>query len=94
MRLGRAIPALAILLLLLAGTVLAAGTYSIERHVLGGGGGRVTGGSYRLDHTVGQPVAGGASGGAYELCAGYWCGEGSPAAPEHRIYLPVVTRDW
>lgn len=75
--------------ILLAGVALANATPAIERYVLGGGGGRVEAGPYRLDGTMGQGVVGTVSDGAYELCSGFWCG----GAVEHRNYLPLILRD-
>ena len=80
----------AVILLLLIGTgvALAANGYTISRHVIGGGGGRVTQGIYTLDYTLGQAVVGTAGDTSSALCAGYWCGMGM----EHKIYLPLVLR--
>jgi len=76
-------------LLLLAGVILANGTPSIDRYVIGGGGGHSEATPYALDGTIGQPVVGLASGDGYELCSGFWCG----AAVEYKIYLPLVLRN-
>jgi hypothetical protein len=74
---------------LLVGTALAAGTPSIERHVIGGGGGHAEVGAVALDGTIGQPVVGIASNRPYELCAGFWCG----VEVAHVTYLPIVMRN-
>jgi len=75
--------------LLLAGVILANGTPSIDRYVIGGGGGHSEAAPYTLDGTIGQPVVGLASGDGYELCSGFWCG----AAAGYEIYLPLVLRN-
>jgi hypothetical protein len=94
MRLRKAIPALVLLLVLLGGTALAAGTYHIERYVIAGGGGQASGGVYALRSTVGQPVAGSVSSGGYALCAGYWCGGSGAVVSQYVVHLPLVVRDW
>ena len=65
----------AILCLLAAGLVWASGTPSIPWWVMGGGGGQVEAGIYSLDATIGQAAVGVNTGGDYELCSGFWCGE-------------------
>jgi hypothetical protein len=41
--------------------------------VIAGGGGRTTGGTFTLDATIGQPVAGSTStGGTFDLRSGFW----------------------
>ena len=81
-------PLIAITLLLLTGTALANGTLTIDRWVIGGGGGHSEAGSYVLDATVGQAVAGVTSNTPYELCAGFWCGMG-----RYKVYLPLILRN-
>jgi len=81
-------------LLLLAGAAMAEGTLSVNRWVVGGGGGRAEGGAYALDCTVGQGVVGAVGSAPYALCAGYWCGPGVVApAGNLRVYLPLVLQD-
>jgi len=90
---GRSILILAVLLLL-AGAALAQGMLSVERWVVGGGGGRAEGGNYTLDGAIGQAVAGVVGNAPYGLCAGFWCGPGAAIPPENpRIYLPLVMRN-
>jgi len=76
-------------ILLLFGVVLANGTRSIDRYVIGGGGGHSEAAPYTLDATIGQPVVGQVENLPYELCSGFWCG----AAVEYKIYLPLVLRN-
>jgi hypothetical protein len=57
----------------------------------GGGGTWSSGGGYRLGATIGQPDAGDLSGGACNLCGGYWCGLETVL---HRVYLPLVLRGY
>lgn len=76
--------------LLLASVALANGSYDIPWWIIGAGGGPVAGGGYTLNTSGGQAAVGTASGGGYELCAGYWCGAAGPIPPPaHRIYLPM-----
>ena len=87
---GRAILLAAVLLLLLTSVSLAAITaYGIPRFVIGGGGGRSTGGDYTLTGTVGQSVVDRSSGINYDLCSGFWCGLG-----RYEAYLPLVMRNY
>ena len=61
---------------------------TVERWVIGAGGGHAEAAPYALDSTIGQAVVGGASNTPFELCSGFWCGvRGS------RVYLPVVVRN-
>ena len=54
----------------------ATGTQSIDRYVVAGGGGTSTAGSFRLEGTVGQAVAGGSiSGASYTVNSGFWVPE-------------------
>ncbi len=68
--------------------VLANGGFTIPWHVIGGGGGTSDGGHYTLDATIGQPVAASSGGGAYQVCAGYWCGN----VPGWHLYLPEMRK--
>jgi hypothetical protein len=63
--------------------------YTLEWWTVDGGGVTASiGGSYQLGGSIGQPDAATASGGAYALNGGFWYG----AAPQCRVYLPMVTR--
>jgi hypothetical protein len=81
-------------LLVLGGLVLAgvaraaAPVVTLQRYVIGGGGGRAEAGGSVLQGTIGQPVVGRVSSGTYELEAGFWAGMGAP----RRAFLPVVLR--
>lgn len=79
-------------LLLLSTTALSASTapsaIEIQRHVIGGGGGRSEAGSYVLRGTAGQPVAGTTANSPYDLCAGFWCGAG-----RYTVFLPLALRE-
>ena len=77
--------------LLFAGVALAAAIPSIDWWVIGGSGGSASAGSYSLDGTVGQAVAGTDSNGDIELCAGFWC---RPAEERHEIYLPLTLQNY
>jgi hypothetical protein len=48
-------------------------TYSVDWYKVAGGGGTSTGGTYRVNGTLGQPDAGGPMmGGNYSLTGGFW----------------------
>ena len=51
----------------------AADPFAISWSVLGGGGGKLTGGVYTLEGTVGQPVTGFTEPANKQVCAGFWC---------------------
>src|SRR5688572_13428377 len=48
--------------------------YTFDRVTIGGGGGTFDGGTYGLEGTAGQSVAGNLAGGSYALEAGFWGG--------------------
>src|SRR5688572_927579 len=57
------------------------GQFTITKSVIAGGGGRATGGTFTVDGTIGQSVAGGPSTGAtFTLISGFW-GGGPSVAP-------------
>lgn len=88
--------ALALATVLLGATAVLAqwgGGYDLTWNTFDGGGGASTGGAFTLRGTAGQPDAGTLSGGAYTLSGGFWHG-GVVAAPEHRLYLPAVMRNY
>lgn len=62
-------------------------SYTITWGTVDGGGGTSTGGGYTLSGTIGQPDAGGLSGGSYTLIGGFW---GIDA--QHLIYLPLILK--
>ena len=77
--------------LLLVGAALAAG-YELQRHVVGGGGGRSTAGSMVLNATIGETLAGGemsSAGGDLQLASGFWGGGVSPEE-EGGVFLPLL----
>jgi len=84
------IPICVLLTLLLASSALAANGHALTRSVIGGGGGRATGGVYTLNVTIGQAVVGQAGSAAYALCAGFWCG--LTLHPTYHLHLPLVLR--
>lgn len=67
------------------------GGYDLTWNTLDGGGYTWSeGGWYTLGGTIGQADAGALSGGTYTLSGGFWGG----LAPQHRLYLPLVIRNW
>jgi hypothetical protein len=82
---------LALVIMLGASVVLAAGIYEIPGSTFTGGGGHVASGSYSLDGSLGQPIAGAYGIGSYVLCAGLPGCDQSGLAPE-RVFLPLVRR--
>ncbi|MEA3309289.1 MAG: hypothetical protein U9Q70_07240 [Chloroflexota bacterium] len=84
------------LLFLAGGAVLAqtGGGYDLTWYTIDGGGDMVSGGSYTLAGTAGQPEPGPVlTGGDYTLVSGYWPA-GGVANDEHKIYLPLVLRNF
>lgn len=78
----------AVVLLLLAATVLARGGYRLAWQTAdGGGGGAGAPPAYRLAATIGQPDAGALSGPGYRLAGGFWI-DWLP----YRVYVPVTLR--
>lgn len=67
---------------------------AVDWWVIAGGGASSngSGGDVVLQDTLGQPIVGPSSGdgGQVTLSAGYWAGN----VPLHRIYLPLVLRQW
>jgi hypothetical protein len=81
------------LLLLAIVPVLAAITYDLSWWSVDSGGATFsTGGAYELGGTIGQPDAGTLTGGGYTLGGGFW--SGGAVAVEHKVYLPVVLRQY
>lgn len=68
-RIGSLVPVVA-----LSAAVSAGGSFVIVRSTIDGGGGAMLSDDGRLDiqGTIGQPDAGGMSGGAFELSGGFW----------------------
>lgn len=61
------------LILCLAASGTIAQEFEISRYTIDSGGGmRSTGGAFELSGTIGQPDAGKASGGGFELTSGFW----------------------
>ena len=72
------------------------GPYSLAWWTVGGGGDRSSGGPFVVDGTIGQPVAGSASGGAYSVLGGFWAGalpQPVETPGQHRIYIPLLSRE-
>lgn len=64
----------------------------ISRAILGAGGGNATGGAHALRYSVGQALAGGASGATIQIGSGFWTpGGGSTGVPGDEL-LPAVFR--
>jgi hypothetical protein len=51
--------------------------HSIDWFTIGGGGAMSSSGTYTVEGTIGQPFAGGVSGGAFTLGAGFWRSSGT-----------------
>ena len=68
--------------------------YEMAWYTVDGGGATFSaGGVYSLGGTIGQPDPGLLAGGDYNLGGGFW-GGGAPAEGLHRIYLPLVMRNY
>lgn len=87
--------AMALLLLAVVGTAAVraqtGGGYNLTWWTVDGGGERLTGGSYVLLGTAGQPDAGVLTGGTWVLTGGFW--PGGAAAAGHRLYLPLTLKN-
>lgn len=78
-----------VLSLMAAPLALAAIGADLSWHVFsGGGGGPVAAGSFTLQSSVGQSLAGVISSGAFRACAGFWC---RPLLV-HDLFLPLILR--
>jgi hypothetical protein len=65
--------------------------YDLSWYTIDGGGAmNVTGGSYSLSGSIGQPDAGSLDGGLYRLNGGFWSG----AAINYNLYLPLVLKNY
>jgi hypothetical protein len=93
---GRKIIVLAALLfcsLLVAGAALAIpAATTLDRWVVGGGGGHAGAAPYSLEGTIGQSVVGLAEHAPYQLHAGFWTEVAWVVAD--RVYLPLVVREY
>jgi hypothetical protein len=81
-----------IVLLLAISTTLATSSsgYDLSWFTVDGGGGTVSGGSYTLSGTAGQPDVGPAlSSSGYTLIGGFW---GGAVARSWPLYLPLVVK--
>jgi hypothetical protein len=70
------------------------GTFQLEQTVIAAGGGRNSGGSFALDATVGQTLAGGVSQGVrFSVQNGFWTFNIAPTAALVSIGGRVITAD-
>ena len=63
---------------------------AVPRGVVGTGGTSSSGGGYTVTGTVGEPGAGGASGGAFEARIGFWAGVGGAGALALTLDLRIL----
>ncbi len=64
----------------------------ITRSLLGAGGGSVTGSPHALRYSVGQALAGGASGATIRIASGFWLPAGGSTGLPGEDLLPAVFR--
>jgi len=84
------LPLLALAILLLSGTLVAAGTeYLLPRWTLAPGGEPIAGETYALRAAIGQAAAGLSSGGEYTLRGGYAL---AGVAEASTLFLPLVVK--
>lgn len=76
-------------LLLLAGSVLAAANLTLPRQWIGSGGGAVQNGSFALQGSVGQAVAGEVGHASFGIGSGFW----PESVRIYPVYLPLVVRN-
>lgn len=75
--------------LALVGIVTAANGFVLGRSVIGGGGQEAAGGSYVINGTVSEPIAGELHiGPSYGLRSGFW-----QPNPGWQVFLPLVSRE-
>ena len=82
-----AVGLLVLVILATAGVTLAAGPPTIARHVMAGGGDRVSAGDFTIRATIGQATTGRVTTGDTEPCAGFWCN-----GIRYELFLPLVIR--
>jgi hypothetical protein len=63
--------------------------YTISKSVIGAGGGPVSGGSYTMNGTIGQPVIGPTSGGTFQVNQGFWYTVSGPSSVTPRPGNPT-----
>jgi len=88
-----------LILLLITGVVLTAlrvvraetRTFTLPWSVIGSGGMGGSADGYTIHSTLGQPVAGGVSGGDYSLTSGFWT-EVFESIAEFFNFLPLILR--
>jgi hypothetical protein len=61
-------------------TTSARAQFTIDWYTIDGGGGRAVGGTLDLNGTIGQPDAGSAAGGPFQINGGFWTGVATPQA--------------
>ena len=81
----------ALSLLIVAGTVAAAGEVSIPRSLLAGGGGTASNGAVTLSGSIGQSVVGPAQAGDYMLSSGFWA-PATTGPSQAGVWVPLVWR--
>ena len=95
-------PAVAVLLVLLAGLLLAGSSqaqtspgYDLRWHVLAGGGANMASTAHHVRSTLGQLSIGPGASPGHALGAGYWYGmrSGGLQPLGQRVYLPLVRKD-
>lgn len=77
-----------LLVVFVAGMVIAGGGYEMPWFTVDGGGGESAGGGFTLAGTIGQADAGALSGGPFTLVGGFWPGAGA----NFLRFLPIVLR--
>jgi hypothetical protein len=80
--------------LLIAFPILGAATeFTITESVIAGGGGSSTGNEFSVQGTIGQPAAGIAISGSFELEAGFWNRAAAPEAPDEPTLQYAASQD-
>src|SRR5438309_6053612 len=71
----------------LASLAQSGGTFTITKSVIATGGGSASGGTFSMDGTIGQSLAGTTSaGGTFSLQSGFWAGGSSPVAVRRSLF--------
>lgn len=80
--------------IVVAGTALAVNSYDLSWSVVSSGGGTAQSGSFAVEGTLGQGVAGAGAIGGYDLCSGFRCVAVSATAihTATTAYLPLIAK--
>lgn len=82
----------ALAIVLVFGSAAMTATLGLRTVSIASGGQNSSGGDYRLQSSIAQPLAGAARGGNYDLTIGFLHPAGQPASAGGNIYLPMIRK--